>query len=150
MRRTLYLPLFLLLGVVGCERSSRAEPAEARREAARNACAAAELIARSHDNYQTLAALAETGSVGPANAALEFTRVYANHAALRGAAFARVDSAANHARTTADSIRYMEAAVSFLPGRPEPESMEANVVAAYNRDFVEIRDDGDHRCNWAI
>lgn len=35
-----------------------------------------------------------------------------------------------------------------LDPEAEPETIEANIVAAYDRDFASLLNDADHPCNW--
>jgi hypothetical protein len=154
MNRSLPALLMMLAALAGCDpravREEAPEVAAAREEVARNACIAAALTERAHDTLETLQAFGDAEERGAPAAALQFARGYAHHAELRQAVAARVDSAVNHARTPADSVRYAEAAIRFIPSPPEPQTLEANVSAAYNRDFHEIRADEDHRCNWDL
>ncbi|CAN5773082.1 hypothetical protein BH23GEM3_BH23GEM3_03880 [soil metagenome] len=148
--------LALLAVATACERGSRVEPAEvtaARQEAARTACISAAIARRAQENLDAFDVLDPAGgedAIGPMRAAAAFARAFAQHAQLRATAFAYTDSAANHARSGADSVRYMETAVSFAPRSPERETVEGNVAAAYARDHAALRADEDHRCNWDI
>lgn len=158
--RTLLIPL-LIFSAAACGGDAADEaPSEsllARREAARAACIGAELLARAADNVATLegnvagtqpedpmAALTRTAQ----EAALGFSRVYLQHAELRAAAAAQMDTAANYAATRADSVRYAEAARQYAIRPPEPGSVEANVIESYQQDFAQIYTDADHPCNW--
>jgi hypothetical protein len=135
---------------VGAPRGDSPDRAPAKEAAARNACIAAALAERAHENVETLSAFFDPGQAGTPMAALQFAIVYADHAELRQAAAARVDSAVNHARTPTDSTRYAQAALQFVPRPPEPESLEANVSTAYSRDFQTILANEDHPCNWDL
>jgi hypothetical protein len=154
MKRSILSILLPAVLLGACDpRSVRAvdtEVAAARAEIARNACIAAALTQRAHDNLETLQSFVGDGFDGTPAAALQFARAYAHHAELRQAVAARVDSAVNHARSPADSARHADAAIRFIPAPPEPGTLEDNVATAYNRDFRTVRADEDHRCNWAL
>lgn len=131
-----------------------------REDAVRDACISRELYARAEENHATLAELhgiedpgidpAEALPPGPMRAAYAYAQVYRDHAELRRASFAHVDSALNHVRSPADSTRHMQAAASLAPPRAEPGTIEGNVADAYARDHLSLREDADHRCNWDI
>ncbi|HEV2130532.1 MAG TPA: hypothetical protein VGR27_05495 [Longimicrobiaceae bacterium] len=131
-----------------------------REDATRDACISRELYTRAEESYTTLAELhgIEDPEVDPAEvlppeavrAAYTYAQVYHQHAELRRAAFAHVDSAFNHVRSAADSTRHIQAATNLAPRRPEAGTIEANVATAYARDHAAIRQDGDHRCNWDL
>jgi hypothetical protein len=115
---------------------------EVRDLAARQACIAENLALRAADELATLEQL--TVISGP----LGFQQAYTQHANLRHAAFARMDSALNHSTTAADSTRHVEAARGFQIRAPEPESVEENVIRSYESKFAAIFSDADHPCNW--
>ena len=111
--------------------------------AARQACISQRLALRAEDELQTLQQmLAASGPLG-------FQEAYANHANLRVSAYAQVDSALNHARSPEDSARHMERAQAFEIRRPEPGSVEENVIRSYERNLAAVLGDSDHPCNWA-
>jgi hypothetical protein len=144
--------MVLVVALSACEATPPppAAQTETARAAARDACISRELNMRADESVVALEEF-ETealSAIGPAQAALEFARALQQHAMLRHAATAHADSALNHARTPADSTRYMQAAESFLPRSPDPGTLEHNVVAAWLRDYATIRADEDHRCNW--
>lgn len=160
MRTRTLLPLALLLLLAACDRGGGEAPperSEAQLEAARRACIAAELVALSEDEVETL-----EGTMGgehdemaqitrqAQSAALEFARVLQQHAQLRRSALAHADTALNHVSRSADSARHAETAVRFSPRRAERGTVEANAVAEYERRFGRIAEDPDHRCNWDI
>lgn len=154
------LPLLVLLVLLpACDRGPGETPPEVqaeRRQAARQACIAHELVRRAQDQFQTLQASLPQGDAGAdagwtaGRAATEYARAYLQHAELRAAAYAQVDSAVNASRRQADSLRHAQAAERFAIRMPEAGTLEANVLQAYERDFVEIRSDADHPCNWDL
>jgi hypothetical protein len=155
MGRGSWLPAALALGLIAaCDRGEPAAGADnpAAMEAARDACISAELLERARDGVEALEAFQREDAppMGPAAAALQFAGILEQHAQLRHAASAYADSAINHARAAADSVRYMQRAEAFLPRPPEPGSVEHNVASAWLRDYAAIRMDEDHRCNWDI
>jgi len=127
-------------------------------EIARRACIAAELVAISDEEIDTIEAtlppdietLPQQGIWQAQIAALQFAQALYDHTLLRRAAMAHADTAVNHATTSADSARHMDLAARYLPREPEPGRLEANVMSAYERRFAAIRADEDHRCNWDI
>jgi len=153
--------LIFTFAVAGCGDSGEAPPSPeqlAIREAAwRQACAARELESIAEGDIETLEASVEAfdpsdpiGAISrrAATAALEFGRAFHRHAELRNSAYAYVDSAMNHARTPTDSARYVERAGAFAIRAPDPNSLEANVIADYEQRIAVILNDEDHRCNW--
>lgn len=147
-----FLALFTL---VACEARPLAEPpavVEARVDAARGACIGRELLANAEESLEALRTFQadEAVELGFAGAAVEFARAYQAHAQLRAAELAYADSALNHARTSADSLRYEQTASAFLPRAPQAGTLEGNVAAAWLRDFATIGADEDHRCNWDL
>jgi len=132
------------------------EVAASRGEAARRACIANQLSMDSDDELSTLQQ--STGEVGgsvearlpqsAATAALTFARAYNQHASLRTAAYAQVDSALNHSPTPADSARHASSAARFELMAPEPGSVEENVIRNYEQRFAAIYSDARHPCNW--
>jgi hypothetical protein len=155
MRRCFLLALVPLL-LVACDRGGTTdeppEVSEARRVAAREACIAGALLERSYESVDALLLLQpdDVPAGGAAGAAIEFARAYLQNAELHYVALAYADSAANHARTPADSVRYLQAGQGFVPRRPEIGTVEGNVAAAWLRDFATILADEDHRCHWDI
>jgi hypothetical protein len=159
MSRASWLPALLLLATA-CDTPRQAPEASrtpAQEEAARGVCIAAELVRTSDEEIDvieaSLPADIETSAQAqtvwrPQLLALHFANVLHDHALLRHASLAHVDSAMNHRRTPADSTRHMQTAASFAPGAAEPGSLEANVAAEYERRYARIRADEDHRCNW--
>jgi hypothetical protein len=122
-----------------------AEIASQRILAARHACVGEQLLDRAQDDLETLAAVEEGGI---ASAVLAYQRAFTQHATLRNAVYSHLDSAVNHARTSADSLRHAEAANRLTILRPLPETVEANVLEQYNRRASEILADDGHPCNW--
>jgi hypothetical protein len=150
-----------LIALVGCDRSADREPPEvtqARERAARSACVAGEVLRRSADDVESLEALAVAGDGNAAAdltrragaAALSFARAYHQHARLRAAGYAHVDSAYRHSARPADSLRHVRTAEQLAPRPAEVETIEANVTAAYDRDFTALLRDPDHPCNWDL
>jgi hypothetical protein len=119
------------------------EQLEERRMAARQACIAQRLALRAEDELQTLQQMMVAS--GP----LGFQQAYAQHADLRLSAYAQLDSALNHARSPEDSLRHMERAAAYEIRRPEPGSVEENVIVSYERNLAAVLGDADHPCNWA-
>jgi hypothetical protein len=153
----------IVAGLASCREEAPRAPspaALAQREAAyRQACVAGELAAVAEEDLEVLEALVE--SLDPADpagelglrttfAAFDFARAYHGHAELRARAYAYLDSAVNHAATTADSARYIERAGAFSIRRPEEGTVEANVLTAYQANFSERLADDDHPCNWDL
>lgn len=162
MRKRLLGMIFVTGLIAAC--GEQAEPEESaehladRRAAYRQACVARDLLANSEDDMATLEGLAAPagadalGSIGAraAQSALEFSRAYHRHAELRSAAYANLDSAANHSTTTADSARFARRAESFSIRAPQPGSIEENVFRSYQTDFVSLLQDEDYPCNWDL
>ena len=157
MRTPALLCVFLLL--TGCGVFGDREPDEqtaTRQEAMRRACIANELSQKSDDELKTLQQT--TGEIGgamgarlpqsAASAALAFARAYNQHAMLRTAAYAQVDSALNHSPTPTDSTRHAENAAKFELAAAEPGTVEANVISNYEQRFAVIYNDPRHPCNW--
>ncbi len=154
------LALLLLTACTEEREGPSPEVVRMREDAARDACISRELYARAEESFTTLAELhgiedpavdpAEVLPPGAVRAAYLYAQVYRHHAELRRAAFAHLDSAFNHVRSPADSLRHLQAAANLAPPPPEPGTLEANVTTAYARDHTAIRQDADHRCNWDI
>lgn len=124
-----------------------------RATAFRQACAARQIEKTAAENLELLESSFGDASDGMASirdAATGFARGYHRHAELRHALYALVDSAVNHARSAADSLRYEERANSFVVRVPAAGTVEANVMDAYERDFSSILADDDDPCNWNI
>lgn len=135
------------------------EVAQARFEAARDACISAEILSLAQENLSTLAqmhGLDDPGAdpqdlpPGPASAAYQYARIYDHHAELRHAAYAHADSALNRSRTPADSARHTRILAGLAVSPPVPGSIEANVAAAYSQVHAAIQNDEDHPCNWDV
>lgn len=150
-----------LLASAACDGSGDREPpevAQARERAARSACVAREVLRRSADDVESLEALAAPGDGNAAaditrkagEAALSFGRAYHQHAQLRAAGYAHLDSAYRHSARSADSLRHVRTAEQLAPRRAEIETIEANVTAAYDRDFLALLRDPNHPCNWDL
>ncbi|HEX6924935.1 MAG TPA: hypothetical protein VF167_05875 [Longimicrobiaceae bacterium] len=118
------------------------EQLRARRLAASEACAAERLLQQAEDELATLESLGVTA--GP----VAFQRAFVQHARLRLAALAQLDSALNHARSPTDSARYHDAFKRIQIRAPDPESVEANVFRSYESKAAAILADADHPCNW--
>lgn len=128
-----------------------------RESAYRQVCAAEVLARTSEERLLTLESTLET--LDPSDplsdlnrrvttAALGFARAYERHAELRYGAYAYMDSAVNHAATTADSARYISRASAFSIRAPEEGTVEANVFEQYQADLVAILSNENHTCNW--
>jgi hypothetical protein len=144
-RNTIPWLLILLAPLASCAGDDTAPSEEQLRErdlAAREACVAENLALRAEDELQTLAQLMVAG--GP----LAFQQAYTQHANLRNAAYAQLDSALNHSATPTDSLAHDEAARAFLIRSPETGSVEENVIRSYESKFMAIFSDPDHPCNW--
>lgn len=153
--------LLLLMPVAACERAAEPVPPEiarVRQQSARGACVATELLRRASDDVASLGETLASTSEGPAaevtrragTAALSFARAYQQHAQLRAARFAQLDSAYNHSRRAADSVQHAEAAQRLAIRAPEPATIEANVLSAWEQDFASLFGDPDHPCNWDL
>lgn len=151
----------LLLLIVACEGEPETIPpevAQRRQEAARGACVGSELLRRASDDVASLEETLASTSDAPAAevtrqagmAALQFARAYLQHAELRAGRYAHIDSAYNHAQRTADSTRHVQAAQGLAIRAPEPGTLEANVIGAYDRNFAALFADADHPCNWDL
>lgn len=134
--------LLLPLALAGCDAEPAGSPERtaARREAARSACVAEELVIRARETAT------EMEQVAPGTGPYAFAAAYRDYAELRFAAAAYADSA-SRAETPADSARYAARAVDFTPGRPSRETLEANIAQAYARDGIEILANPVHPCN---
>lgn len=161
--KKLGLILFAATALAGCdadgERTEDPETLNERRAAYRQACVAEALATQSADDIATIEdVLANIDTTNPlaevnrmaSTAALEFARAYEAHASLRESAYAYMDSAANHSRTTADSARFLDRASSFTIRSPRPGSVEENVIVSYQADFTAMLQNGDHPCNWDL
>lgn len=154
------LSLVLLLApLAACERARDPVPPEVARvrtQSTRGACVATELLRRASDDVASLEETLARTSDDPASevtrragtAALTFARAYQQHAELRAARYAHLDSAYNYSQRAADSAQHLEAARRLAIRAPEPRTLEANVVSAYERDFTSLFGDPDHPCNW--
>jgi hypothetical protein len=151
--------LSLLLLLTACGEWGHGVPEEvaaARKEATRRACIANQLSQSSDEELKTLQQT--TGMAAPsvgqnvpqsaATAALAFARAYNQHAQLRTAAYAQVDSALNYSPTPGDSARHAANAAKFELSAPEPGSVEANVIQNYEQRFAAVYNDPRHPCNW--
>ena len=152
--------LLVLAMLTACDRDDSdgvpADPAKTseQREASRTACIGRELLADAEEDLEELSSFTGDGTslvAGSAGeAARTFASTYAEHARIRSGTFAYADSLLNYVRTPADSARYAQAAAGYALRPPEPETIEANVAAAYARNFAAITRDEDHPCNWAL
>jgi hypothetical protein len=146
--------------IAGCERGGSELPAEvtrAREQAARRSCVAEAMLRRASADVADLqdAVQGSSGDTPGAEltrragvAALQFARAYQQHAELLAAGYAHVDSALSYSRRAADSVQHAQMAQRLSIRRPEPGTIEANVIAAYDRDFASLLNDADHPCNW--
>jgi hypothetical protein len=154
--RTLVLLSLSALALTGCDRGAATAAdgsrTEAQQAAARDACLAEAMAAQAEQHLADLEEWGLAGGPGSAAAAAagEFARAYFQHAQLRYATLAHADSALNHARTPADSARYVQTAGAFLPRGFEPGTLEGNVAEAWARDFSVLLANEDHRCHWDI
>ncbi|HET7273949.1 MAG TPA: hypothetical protein VFI91_02150 [Longimicrobiaceae bacterium] len=160
VRSRAIISVLAMVAVLGActDRDSTEPPAEiaaARRTAARNACIATELLRKAEADLSVLRASAGD-SADPLDAAIAqamqasvaYSRAYAQHAQLRESAYSNIDSALNLAETSADSIRYVEQANAISISAPDPGTVEANVLQAYNRNFARLAANPDLPCNW--
>ena len=118
------------------------EQLAARDNAARDACVALRLQQRAADELATLEQLDTTGNL------VAFQRAYENHASLRLAVAAQLDTALNHASGPEDSAAHSAAAERIQISVPDPESVEANVIRSYETNAAALFADADHPCNW--
>ncbi len=155
--------LGVLMMAAACGDAGEAAPSPeqlaVREAAARQACAARYLEETAADNLTTLedarTAFEADDPLAAINraatqAATDFARAFAAHAELRATAYAYLDSAVNRTSSSADSARYVEQAGRFSIRMPQPNTLEANVIADYQRSLEEILADEDHRCNWDV
>lgn len=154
MKRLLALTLLLAAGCDGTEEVSP-EVLERRAAASRASCAATELVRKGEEEYRTLEQTLPDAQDPTAElmrratgAALEYARAYLQHAQLRAAAAAQVDSAMNFSSEDADSARHAAAAAQYSIRPPEGGTVEANVYTAYQQDYAGLLNDPDHPCNW--
>lgn len=157
MRKS-FTALLLSASLSGCGGGESEIPPEVRQtrlDAARSACISNEIARRSEEELQTLeqsfggaAPQTGTGQQPAASAVVSFARAQLQHAQLRMAAYAQIDSAHNASPTPADSARHAAAAAGFQIRRPEPGSLEDNVIQDYDRKFTALAADSDHPCNW--
>lgn len=140
------------------DREASPEVLNERRAAYRQACAASELAEIAGEDLLTLEQVAGNPSSDPlaalqrgaATAAVQYSRTYQGHADLREAAYAYLDSAANHSATPADSVRYHDRSNAFIVRLPVSGSVEENVFRSYQQKLVTLLQDGDHPCNWDL
>jgi hypothetical protein len=149
-----------ILLLTACADRPTAESPQVRfeKEAAyRQACAADVLARRAEDDLLVIQnAFPPENATDPvseisrqaARAALDFARAYQRHAMLRATAYAYLDSAVNHAKTTADSARFVERSASITISTPVPGTLEENVIVKYQEDFSALLADQNHPCNW--
>ena len=151
----------LALPLAACDDGSPEDSEGARNRllAARRACVAAEVHRRALSDVRDLEeTVAGSGSDSPAAemtrragaAALEFARAFEQHARLRTEAYAHVDSALNYSSRATDSVRHVEIARTMSIRTPEPGTLEANVIQAYEREMNTLAADQDHPCNWEL
>jgi hypothetical protein len=162
MKKLSCLVTILATFAAGCDSAAReATPAQvAERETAfRQACAAESLALSANDDLATIQTSLltidpsdPTASISRAatEAALQYSTVFQQHAALQHGVFARLDSAVNRATTTADSARYIEAAGAFSIRRPDAGTLEANVASAYQAQFLGILRNPEHPCSLSL
>jgi hypothetical protein len=166
MQKFRALRLFGLACVAGlvaaCSDRPLAESPEVRFErevAYRQACVARVLAQGAEEDLRVVEAAlpadTPTDAVGQITqratmAAFEFARAYQLHADLRATAYALVDSATNHADTSADSARYLERAGALSINLPLTGTLEANVLERYQNNMAAMLSNLDHPCNWDI
>jgi len=141
------------------DREPTESPADrAQREAAyRQACASTALSRSALDDLATVESVLPNTTPGDplaelsqqaALAAYDFARAYQRHAEMRALTYVYVDSAINHSRTDADSVRMMERSAQFAITLPAEGTIEANVILRYQNNLTAILDNPDHPCNW--
>ena len=137
----------VLLG--GCGMFDRESPeALARRQAiAREACIHDALASHGRASLREMERMLGATGPGAGSAVLEYTRAYSDLAELRATQVAYVDSAMNHARASADSVRYARTAAQYAARLPEPGTLEGNITGAHARDLAILRADTAHPCN---
>jgi hypothetical protein len=134
--------LVSLLACAGDEEGPSPQQLEEREVASRQACIAERLASRASDELRTLEGF------GAVTGPLAFQQAYTQHADLRLAAYAQLDSALNRASTPDDSLRHERAAGGYQLRIPESGSVEENVIRSYETNFAVIFNDSDHPCNW--
>jgi hypothetical protein len=133
------------LALAACGEDPR--KAEQRATARRQACLAEELAVRATANLAALDTIRTTGASGGLVEPLyAYQRAYFDYAKRREVEYAQVDSAAA-ARTPEDSVRHAGRAAAAAVPRPQPGSVLANAVGAYERDFNAGLSNPDHPCN---
>ena len=140
-----------LAALAACDSERDSPERQAERAAiARGACIYEELATNSRSTLTELERLlgATGGQVGAAT--LDYTRAYTNYAELRASAAAYLDSAVNYARTSADSLRFVQTGAKYLTSPPDPGTLQANVFAAHARDFRIMQADTANPCNEAV
>ena len=140
-----YLPLLLTAVLAACGDDAgepTADQLAAREGATRQACAADLLARRAEEELAVLEQLPGSQNIAG------FQRAYRQHAILRNAVAARLDSALNHSPTPADSAAHIAGARAIQIRTPDPETVEANVIRSYDENLVTILAEADHPCNW--
>lgn len=153
------LPSLLLIAVLATactdEQTDQrdAEVDEMRNLAQRRACISTELLAKARSDYETLRSTVGGDEANPVlaqamQASVAFSAAYLQHAELRQSVYANMDSAYNLASSPSDSVRYVQRADAIVISAPESGTVEANVMADYDRDFNVLASDADFPCNW--
>lgn len=156
VRRLYYLLMFAVLATACTDQQAAqrdGELGEMRSLAQRRACISTELLAKARSDYETLRTTVGGDDANPSlaqamQASVAFSAAYLQHAEIRQSVYANMDSAYNLASSPSDSVRYVQRADAIVISAPESGTVEANVMADYDRDFNALASDSDFPCNW--
>jgi hypothetical protein len=140
-----------LLLAAACDRGESPEIRAQREAAFRQACASRTLALQAEGDYEMIAAGLQSEDAltrMATTAAIGFNQAYLNHANIRYAAYAHLDSAVNYAKTPTDSAAYIARALSFGVASPETGSLEESVINDYDGKLQRLLMDRNHQCNW--
>ena len=137
----------LLFAACGTFDQETPEARERRQMIARDACIHDALASHGRATLREMERMLGATGPGAGTAVMEYTRAYTEYSGLRATQMAYVDSAVNHSRARADSVRYARTAREYASSPPEPGTLEANVAGAFARDLTLLRADTTHLCN---